>query len=69
MDIQSSSFSYGLYLDPAPGDNVVPCLKEAEKKAKILSMDKGGVLVAVWQDGDRVVRLFSGRDEFVPVTL
>ena len=40
-----------------------------EKKAKSLSMDKGGVLVAVWQDGDRVVRLFAGGDEFVPVKL
>ena len=69
MDIQSSSFRYGLYLDPAPDDEVVPCLKEAEKKAKSLSMDKGGVLVAVWQDGDRVVRLFAGGDEFVPVKL
>ena len=43
--------------------------EEAEKKAKSLSMDKGGVLVAVWQDGDRVVRLFAGGDEFVPVKL
>lgn len=69
MDVQLSSFRYGLYLDPAPNDEVVPCLKEAEKKAKSLSMDKGGVLVAVWQDGDRVVRLFAGGDEFVPVKL
>lgn len=69
MDVRSSSFRYGLYLDPAPDDEVVPCLKEAEKKAKSLSMNKGGVLVAVWQDGDRVVRLFAGGDEFVPVKL
>ncbi len=69
MDVQSSSFRYGLYLDPAPGDEVVSYLKEAEKKAKSLSMNEGGVLVAVWQDGNRVIRLFVGGDEFVPVKL
>ena len=44
-------------------------IKSIVDRAKSLSMDKGGVLVAVWQDGDRVVRLFAGGDEFVPVKL
>lgn len=69
MYVQSSSFSFGLYPDPASKGEPVFSLKEAEAMAKCLSEQNGGRLVAIWQDEGKVVRLFFGSDEFIRVEL
>ena len=67
MSENSNSYRYGFYLDPQPDDPVVIDLSEAETGARKLSVENGGVPVAIWDGADRTLRLFAGYEDFIPV--
>ncbi len=62
-----TAYRYGFYLDPQPGDPVVIDLNEAETNARKLSVENGGVPVAIWDSADKTLRLFAGYEDFIPV--